>query len=330
MTDFNEQTILFRHLAGSKLYGTDLPTSDNDYKEIYIPSPREILLGRTSLASQTTTGNDKGRNTADDEDLTRMSVQKFLFIAAKGDVGAIETLFSANNPDAVFYQHDLWGEVINIRSKVVNRSIYKSLGYIRSQVNRYVVKGTRADAVRNILEILRKHPKGKRLEDIIDEIKEGIKDHEFSSLDIMGDGILHLNVCNRKAPIRNKIGDTYDTYKKLDDEYGARTKAAQNLSGVDWKGIGHATRIGQQMVELLETGNMTLPRPNKEHLIRVRKGEIPIEQATSEIDYLFEKIEELGTDGDYGPSVAVAEEVSSKLHLHVLKEYIESLSDATD
>lgn len=323
--DLDKQTILFRHLAGSKLYGTNLPTSDTDYKEVYIPSPREILLGRTSVAAQSSTGSVKGKNTAEDEDVTRTSLQKFLSLCANGDVGCIETLFAETNPEAVIYQHELWDVIIQARAQLTNRSVYKSMGYMRSQVNRYVVRGTRADAVKNILEILAGHPKGNRLETIRGEIEAGIKGFEFSAIED-GEGVTHLNICNRKSPMRNKIGDSYEIYKKLDDEYGARTKAAQNLKGLDWKGIQHSLRIGEQMVELLTENKITFPRENKDYLKQVRQGEIDIDEIMPQIEALFQEIERLGTDGDKTSSMTAAEAISLELHETVMRAYFDTQS----
>ena len=154
-------------------------------------------------------------------------------------------------------------------------------------MNRYVVRGTRADAVKNILKILDGHPKGNRLETIRSEIEAGIKGFEFSAIEA-GQDADHLVVCNRKSPTRNKIGDSYEIFKKLDDEYGARTKAAQSLNGLDWKGIQHCLRIGQQMVELLQTGEIRFPRENKDELIQVRQGQINIEEVMPQTDALFQ------------------------------------------
>ena len=235
-------------------------------------------------------------------------------------MGCIETLFAETNAEAVTYQHELWDVVLQARQQLTNRSIYKSMGYMRSQVNRYVVRGTRADAVKNILKILEPHPKGARLESIRSEIEAGIKGFEFSSIDV-GVDATHLNVCNRKSPMRNKIGDSYDIYKKLDDEYGARTKAAQNLNGLDWKGIQHCLRIGSQMVELLKDGKIRFPREDRAYLKKVRQGEIDVEDVMPQIDALFQEIETLGVEGDKIPSMKAAERISLTLHEIILEAY---------
>jgi predicted nucleotidyltransferase len=318
----NQQKILFRHIAGSKLYGTNLPTSDTDYKEIYLPSPREILLGRTCLSGQTSTGN-KGKNTSDDEDVTRLSLQKFLTTAAKGDVGCLETLFADSNQDCIIYKDPLWDKIVQKRSLIVSKSVDKAFGYMRNQVNRYVVRGSRANAVKNILKLLEEEDKSLKLDDIWDKLENLVNNQEFSSIDIIGNNVQHINICNRKAPRGNKIGDTYNIYKKLDEEYGARTRAAQNLAGKDWKGIAHCLRIGQQMVELIENKDIKFPRENSKYLKDIRTGNVPIEQVTKDIDSLFEEIESFREKGDYKNSMSWAESISEEIHLSVIAEYLE-------
>lgn len=47
--DFEEENnakIVYITLFGSKLFGTDNPNSDTDYKGIFIPSKRDVLLKR--------------------------------------------------------------------------------------------------------------------------------------------------------------------------------------------------------------------------------------------------------------------------------------------
>ena len=44
MHKLNEQ-LVFATLYGSKLYGTDSPTSDTDIRGVFIPNKRDLLLG---------------------------------------------------------------------------------------------------------------------------------------------------------------------------------------------------------------------------------------------------------------------------------------------
>ena len=53
---------------GSHLYGTATDASDIDYKGIYLPSRRDILLNRVQKCHSFTTGGDQKKNSPDDID----------------------------------------------------------------------------------------------------------------------------------------------------------------------------------------------------------------------------------------------------------------------
>jgi predicted nucleotidyltransferase len=59
--------IIFKTQFGSHVYGTNLPTSDLDYKAIYIPEPKELLLGKVKETIQEGTKVDKTQRNTKDE-----------------------------------------------------------------------------------------------------------------------------------------------------------------------------------------------------------------------------------------------------------------------
>ena len=44
------------------------------------------------------------------------------------------------------------------------------------------------------------------------------------------------------------------------------------------------------MVELLTPGNITFPRPEAERLLKIRRGEIPVEVVYAQIEALLERV----------------------------------------
>src|SRR5581483_10870521 len=54
-----DEKIIYRIRHGSHLYGTNTETSDHDYKEVFVPSGRDILLGRIKEGRQS--GPDKSQ-----------------------------------------------------------------------------------------------------------------------------------------------------------------------------------------------------------------------------------------------------------------------------
>lgn len=317
----DEQTVLFKHLAGSKLYGTDLPESDTDFKIVFIPSPREILLGRTTSASQSTTGDDKGKNTSEDEDVTRVSIQKFLALCAKGDMGSMETLFADSNKDAVIFKHDLWDGIIENRTELVSKNMRSAFGYAKSQTSKYIVRGDRKSNVDNIITILSKYKVGDKVRLAKNEIEECIDSFEFTCFETNKLNDEYINVCERKFPLNGKVGDALSVFKKLQDEYGQRTRAAQNLGGKDWKGIMHSERVICQAIEFLESGCITFPSTNGDYLKDVRRGIVPVEQVTENLNLAMNRLSYLEGNVKCEYKTSLAENISMKMHSKVLMDY---------
>ena len=90
----NDETLLFKCLGGSYLYGTNSESSDKDYKGVFLPNLNDLILGKAPKHYTSTTGSSVDRNTADDVDETYYSLQYFLELAAKGDTNAIDILFA--------------------------------------------------------------------------------------------------------------------------------------------------------------------------------------------------------------------------------------------
>ena len=96
-------TLLYVTKSGSKLYGTDTPASDTDYKGVYVAS-KEALLTKTDLDEVTSnTASHKQKNTAEDVDCTLDSLNKFFRLLNKGETGALDVLFSMFRDDTVVY-----------------------------------------------------------------------------------------------------------------------------------------------------------------------------------------------------------------------------------
>ena len=77
-------------LFGSKLYGTATPQSDTDYKEVFIPTANEILLGKYQDVISQGTGDSHSKNTSDDVDNDKYSLRKFINLLCDGDTFAMD------------------------------------------------------------------------------------------------------------------------------------------------------------------------------------------------------------------------------------------------
>ena len=102
---FDEPKILVKAIAGSKLYGTDLPTSDSDYKIVFLPSINEIIRLNVAQAKFTSTGG-YAKNTNKDVDVECFELRRYLQMVERGDTVALDLLFTPD--DLIIEQDPLW------------------------------------------------------------------------------------------------------------------------------------------------------------------------------------------------------------------------------
>ena len=81
--------VIYVTVYGSKLFGTDTPDSDTDYKGIFIPSMQDVLLKR-DIEHYTYTTNTQGKNDRSDIDLQLYSIYKWFDLLKKGETRALD------------------------------------------------------------------------------------------------------------------------------------------------------------------------------------------------------------------------------------------------
>jgi predicted nucleotidyltransferase len=83
--------------------------------------------------------------------------------------------------------------------------------------------------------------------------------------------------------------------------------------GYDVKAAMHTLRLLYECKELVSTGNITFPRPEREFLIRVRTGEFSVEQVLQMANELFEECREEGEQNSVLPEAVNPDAVSTLL-----------------
>lgn len=116
--------------SGSKAYGIDVETSDDDYLGVFVACFRDFL-SIEGLPSETIDGRDP--------DFTLHEIGKFCTLGLKGNPAILETLW---NPDVVTC--DVWGrELIGLRAGFLHRGsldVYAS--YAEAQLKKMVRGGS--------------------------------------------------------------------------------------------------------------------------------------------------------------------------------------------
>lgn len=289
---------------GSHLFGTATPLSDIDYKAVFVPAARDILLQRVKGTHSTQRPKAEGeKNYAGEIDEEAYSLQKWLGLVADGQTVALDMLFA---PDWALTEPPAaeWREIAANRHRLLTRKAAAFVGYCRQQANKYGIKGSRVAASREALRILEsalaERGTTAKLGEIEPTIAVAVAGAEHMALldiegatDVHGTRrtVRHWEVCNRKMPLTQTIKASAEIMRRLVNEYGHRALQAERQEGVDWKALSHAVRVATEAIELLETGTVTFPAPNAAHLLDIKTGKLPYQQVAEEIDNLLPAVE---------------------------------------
>ena len=279
---------------GSHLYGTNTETSDHDYKSVYIPEGRDILLQRVKDSTGHKVKRSEGeRNTAEDTDDEAYSLQRYLSLLAEGQTVSIDMLF-APNP---IVSSELWEEIKANKNLLLTKKSAAFVGYCRTQANKYGIKGSRVAAAKEAKEgferWLRIHGPTAKVFEVMEDTPRSLGEHTrvLSKETTPGKFETYFECCNRMVGFKNTLKEAASIFGRIYEEYGHRARLAETNEGIDWKALSHAVRVGQEALELLATANVTFPLENADHILKIKKGLVPYETVASEIERLLEEVE---------------------------------------
>lgn len=289
---------ILRIQHGSHLYGTNTPTSDLDYKGVFLPAGRDILLQRVPKVIDKGTGDQHSKNTKDDVDDQSYPLQKFLKMVTAGDTVGTELLFAP--PSAIVLIEPEFELIRENKHLLLNKQCKGFVGYCQRQAAKYGIKGSRMAACRDLVVLLdhavRERGTTAKLVEIEDQLLQFCATHEFSEIvnipSQAGKDIFHIDVVDRKVPYTNSIKNALDIFSKVYQNYGERARAAMDNEGIDWKAISHAIRVAGQAKELLLTGHITFPRPDASSLLAIKRGEFHYNEVEPVLEQMVEEVDE--------------------------------------
>jgi predicted nucleotidyltransferase len=134
---------------GSHVYGTNLPSSDRDYKGVFIPDAQDLVMQRASKHIRNSTKKDDStRNTAEDVDDESFSFQTYMELIRQGQTVALDMLFTPEH----FYCKEVpvdyrWREIVENRKDLIHKGTNAFVGYTKAQAAKYGHKGDRLMAL---------------------------------------------------------------------------------------------------------------------------------------------------------------------------------------
>lgn len=293
------RTSLYTLRTGSHLFGTSTPTSDVDYKTVYLPALGELLLGGGVKNSAQSTKEGKGKNTSTDVDHEYVPLQVFARDFLNGQTYALELAFAV---DAVA-ERDAEDELVldvfrslvhQLRSRFLTSNVKAMVGYAANQASLYSFKGERLSvvaAVQGVLESL--GPSDAKLSSVAEvpgftaALLKFPKYFQLTTYDVgRNDFRPCFKLLEKTLPFTNTVGHSLEVVQNLRAKYGERVKtAAESPEQVDWKATAHAVRVTYEALELLTTSKLTLPRPDAELLKQVRRGEVTLTAVQELLDF---------------------------------------------
>ncbi len=293
--------MLAKFIHGSHLYQLNTPESDQDFKGVYMPSLKDMVLGKVKDTVDFSTNKSNEKNSSDDTDYEVYSIQKFVQLLSKGEMVTFDMLFA---PESAVTYYDEFGNMISselaedighpvyrLRNEFYDLFIHKDMkayfGYCRRQAAKYGVKGSRLDSLYLVRSAYDSYSRkdGDRLE----KIKSLLPVNEFLKKEED-----HYEVLGKKHQWTTHLSEFIERVESEISKYGNRANLARNNEGIDWKAVSHAFRAGFQLESALINGRMQVVLPDKERelVLSIKKGELDwLSEVKPSLEALMDRVE---------------------------------------
>lgn len=304
---------MLKLLAGSHLYGTATPTSDEDFKVIVVPDLRDLLLGKrlgVDRVRYDASGNTVGEHETmppNGWEAEIVPVHKLVHDYLGGQAYAVEAVFACQDAgrNAVVRDEALLRLCARLRQEFTTSNVDGMVGFAVKQVFDYVRRGERLNEAEKVRDVLLglvdtlhlQTLEGLRFDDAFDgAIGFCVLDYVIAETGLQrgqttnnGRTMDTLELNGRSYLETSQVTHVLAQVDKLIKSYGDRTRGAAEKD-VDWKSLSHAVRVFQQTLELLYTGTMVFPRWNAEDLLQIKKGLVPLEDVKEQLKALEDEL----------------------------------------
>ncbi|MEZ4605259.1 MAG: nucleotidyltransferase domain-containing protein [Deinococcales bacterium] len=310
--NLKEHRLLYLSRYGSHLFGVATPSSDEDFKGLFLPSRNSLILQEAPhYLDFSFKQDDKGRNQVGDKDVGLYALQYFFKLLLKGDGNMVALLFSSSYPQAILYQDPLFAEVFAKADKkrLLSQKLIGMTGYIKAQAERYTLRGIRYQLLQEALDIFKSADRQMLLADFLlasDFLNEMHRryqtlsdDENFShyvylkqEADFNDAQIDYLVILGKQLNTREKIQRHIHMIEGLRKFYGERSKAASQTL-VDYKALYHSFRVIEEMKSLHLEGEIRYPLAARAFLLDIRQGKYSFEALSDELDKRLAELTQL-------------------------------------
>ncbi|MCF8354357.1 MAG: nucleotidyltransferase domain-containing protein [Melioribacteraceae bacterium] len=306
--------LIFAGIVGSTLYNTDTEDSDIDIKGVFIP-PKEYFLGNLHKIDQFESKKKE------EDDIVFYNIRKFFHIVCDCNPTFIELLFI---PEEYIIKDTLiWEKIIDNRNLFLSkRARHSFMGYAVSQLKRikmnreWLINAPKKKPERKdfglpehrrtltsdqigafntfIVRFLEEAREFHTLKDQLEEMNETFSfrnaiqrtEINFEELEqFLPEVNEQIIEALKREKSYNKAMAHWNSYISWKETRNPRKKELEMKYGYDVKHALHLVRLIYEGKELLETGHITLPRPESDLLKDILNGKWSF-------DYLLEFVED--------------------------------------
>ncbi len=295
---------------GSKLYGTDNPNSDTDYKGIFIPNRDAVLLKKDIEHYNFNSNESNTRNSKDDIDLQLFSIYKWFTLLKKGETGAMDILFSLFREDSQIHLDPDFATIIKENyQRFYNKNLHSFLGYCVGQSKLYNVRGERFSELHRFVtyfNALVKEQGSDKLLSMYPQIEEMFAEDKYKYIQFISaptsrgsgeaqDGI-YVEVLGKRFLGTVTVAYFSEKITEMENQFGNRARAS--AKGVDYKALSHAVRVIDEVEELIDDGFITFPLKNRVYITSVKEGRESLEDVMNYIDQKLNVVQEKLANSD--------------------------------
>lgn len=222
----------------------------------FVIPPFAYLIGVKEFTSQ-----DSG------EDTKIYSLSAFLRLVLRGDPQTTELFFA--NESHYAYCDSVGREIMSLRKDILSNAVYgRILGYGAAEWRKAMA----------VKLVSKEAPKEKA------ELINEIRNLYHPDKETMDEFVRMLDAMDEKEFVSSKTGLGVKRRKDIEEHGFCRKSAA------------HAIRLLGQLIELMQTGVITFPRPNADILLRIRNGGYSSEELNVMYNDLVKKAEQVKPD----------------------------------
>jgi len=290
--DLAEKNKILVVKTGSHMYGTNTPTSDEDFVGIFMPS-EEYVYGFKRMDEVDFSVKDKdenGRNTKDAIDVKYYEFRKFVKLAMENNPNILEILFAPESN--IVFINDLGRELLNMAKVFPYQGCkQKFLGYAFAQKHKMFVKKDNYFDLLKAKEFLKSKDSPWSLWEVEKDMDKSVFKKQINKLsgkiDFYQVGDINFMP---SISIKNAIKMIEERLDKVGNREELYLKHA-----FDTKFAMHLVRLMIEGTMLLDKGFLEFPFSDyvKEFLMTIRNGEKSIDEVLTTATYYEELIEKI-------------------------------------